>query len=77
MQVDIMCRAEAAITIKQNKKNWRRGHLYNERVFVHCLIMAQRQRLVNIFSKAAQGKEGKKKRNCGHADGERRKNMNI
>ena len=39
--------------------------------------MAQRQRLVNIFSKAAQGKEGKKKRNCGHADGERRKNMNI
>jgi len=52
MQVDRMCSAEAAIIIKQNKKQ-RGGHLFNKRVIVHCLIMAQRQRLVNILSKAA------------------------
>ena len=40
------------ITIKQNKKQ-RGGHLFNKRVIVQCLIMAQRQRLVNILSKAA------------------------
>ena len=54
MQVDRMCSAEAAITIKLNKqKKQRGGHLFNKRVIVHCLIMAQRQRLVNILSKAA------------------------
>ena len=47
-----MFSAEAAITIKQNKKR-RGGKLFNERVIVHCLIIAQRQRLVNILSKAA------------------------
>ena len=53
MQVDGMYRAEAAITIKQNKKR-RREQLFNERaVILHCLIMAQRQRLVNILSIAA------------------------
>jgi len=29
------------------------GHLFNERVIAHCLIMAQRQRLVNILLKTA------------------------
>ena len=62
MQVQT-CRAEAAITIKQNQQC--ECHLYNERVIVHCLIVAQRQRLVNILSKAAPymdgQREGKKK----------------
>ena len=44
---------ETAITIKQNKQKKREGHLFNERVIVHCLKMAQRQRLVNILSKEA------------------------
>ena len=51
MQVDRMFNAEATITIKQNQKTERKGHLYNERVIVHCLIMVQRQRL--FLSKAA------------------------
>ena len=37
---------------KTNKKQTR-VHLFNERVIAHCLIMAQRQRLVNIPSKTA------------------------
>ena len=45
-----MSRAEAAITIKQNKEKQRGVHLYNKRMILHCLIMAQR--LVNILSKA-------------------------
>jgi len=53
MQVDRMFSAETAITIKQNKTKRRGGKLFNERVIVHCLIIAQRQRLVNILSKAA------------------------
>ena len=79
MQVDRMCSAEAAIIIKQNKKQ-RGGHLFDKRVIVHCLIMAQRQRLVNILSKSAingRGKGGKKKRTCRRADEERRKKINI
>ena len=44
MQVDRICSAEAAIKINQNKQKKRRGHLFNERVIVHCLIMAQRHR---------------------------------
>ena len=44
MQVYRMYSAEAAITIKQNQqKSEGGGHLINERVIVHCLIMAQRQ----------------------------------
>jgi len=53
MQVDRMCSAEAAITIKQNKQKTEGGHLFNERMSLHCLIMAQRQPLVNILSTAA------------------------
>ena len=45
MQVDRMCRAEAAITIKQNKTKKKGGHLSNERVIVHCLILAQKNKL--------------------------------
>ncbi len=53
MQIDRMYSAEAAITIKQNQQKSEGGHLINERVIVHCLIMAQRQRIVKMFSKAA------------------------
>ena len=49
LQVDRMCSAEAAITINQNKQKIKK----NERVIVHCLIMAQRQWIVNILLKAA------------------------
>ena len=46
-----MVRAEAAITIKQNKKKTEIGrHPYNEKGDRACLIMAQRQRLMNILS---------------------------
>ena len=48
-----MCSAEAAITNKQYKQKTERGHLFNERVIVYGLIMAQRQWLLNILSKAA------------------------
>jgi len=53
IQVDRMCSAEAAIKIKQNKQKRRGGYLFNERVILHCLILAQRQQLVNNRSKAA------------------------
>ena len=57
-----MCRAETAISIKQNKKQKQRGvHLYKKRVIVLCLIMAQKQRLINIPSKAAYKLMGKRK----------------
>ena len=53
--------------IKTNKKQ-RGGHLFNERVIVHCLIMAQRQLLVNILFKEAPPMDGearsKKKKTC-------------
>ena len=55
-----MCRSKAAITIKQNKTKRREGHLYNERVIVHCLKMAQRQGLVTIFLKAAPKMDGQR-----------------
>ena len=45
MQVDRMCSAKAATTISKTNKKQTWGHLFNERVIVHCLIMAQRQRL--------------------------------
>ena len=61
MQVDKMFSAEAAITIGQTKHKRREGYPYNERVIVHCLIMAHRQRaLVNIFSKATLGMDGQR-----------------
>ena len=41
---------------------------------MHCLIMAQRQRLDYINGRA---KRGKKKRNCGRTGRERRKKMHI
>ena len=54
MQVDKMFSTKGAITIKENKtKKRREGHLYNEMVIVQFLIMAQRQKLVNILSKVA------------------------
>ena len=57
-----MCSAKAASTIKQNKiKNREGGHLFNERVVVHCLKMAQRQRLVNILSKTDGQSEARKR----------------
>ena len=45
---------------------------------MHCFIMAQRQLIVSISS-AINGRAegGKKKRNCGRADEEKRKKMNI
>ena len=61
MQVHRMFSAEAAITIKQNKKKRRGVHLYNERVILHCLIISQRQRPVSILSKAEQRKARKSK----------------
>ena len=61
MQVDKMFSAEAAITIGQTKHKRREGYPYNERVIVHCLIMAHWQRpLINIFSKAALGMDGQR-----------------
>jgi len=49
-----MFRAEAAFPIKQNKKKLKRGgHFCNERVKVHCLIMDQRELLLNILLKTA------------------------
>ena len=57
-----MCRAETAISIKQNKKTkTERGTSIQKRVIVHCLIMAQKQRLINIPSKAAYKLMGKRK----------------
>jgi len=51
MQVDRMFRADAAITIKQNKTKTERGGILTiKRGIVHCLIMVQRQRLINILS---------------------------
>ena len=49
MQADRMCRAEAAITIQKKTFFLKRrgGHPYNEWLIVHCLKMAQKQRLVN------------------------------
>ena len=64
---------------KTNKKT-ERGYLYNERVIVHCLKMAQKQRLVNMYSnqqRNGRAKGSKKKRTCRRAEGERRKKMNI
>ena len=54
MQVDRMCSTDAAITIKQNKQKLKKNREEEERVIVHCLLKAQRQRLVNILSKAAR-----------------------
>ena len=72
MQVDRMCRAETEITIKQNK---------NDRVIVHELYNSAKSviRKHSFNSSVINGrtKEYKKKRNCRHADGERRKKMNI
>ena len=45
--VDRMFSAEAAITIKQNKKKQRGVHLYNQMVTLHCLIIAQRQQIID------------------------------
>ena len=67
MQVDRMCSAEAAITIKQNKQKQRGGHLFNERVIVHCLTC------IHSFKSSAineRAKGNKKKRTCRRADGE-------
>ena len=60
MQVDRMCSTEAAIISMENKQKQRGEHLFNERVIVHCLIIAQRQRLVNILLKAAPKMDGKR-----------------
>ena len=53
MQVDRMGSAKAATTISKTNKKQTGEHLFNERVIVHCLMIAQRQRLVNILSKTA------------------------
>ena len=79
MQVDRVFRANAAFIFKQNKRKRKGGHLYNVMVIVHCLIMELATRK-NCFKRSAingRAKGSKKKRNCGRADGERRKKTNI
>ena len=82
MQVDKMFSAEAAITIGQTKHKRREGYLYNgkgDRALSYNGAQAAPTHKHFFKSSARYGraKGGKKKRNCGRADGERRKKMNI
>ena len=57
-----MCKAEATITIKQNKQKTERGTFIQwkgDRALSY--IMAKRQWFVNILSKAAQKREARNK----------------
>ena len=48
------------LQISKIKQKRRGKDLCNERVIVHCLIMAQRRRLVNILSKTAPLMDGQR-----------------
>ena len=81
MHVDRMCSAEATITIKQDKQKTERGtSIQWKGDHELSYICANTATLKHSFKSSAMNgrvKGRKKKRTCRHADGERRKNMNI
>ena len=75
-----MLRAEAAITIKQNKKKERGTSIQykgDPKLSHNGAKTATHKHSFKSSAINGWAKRGKKKRNCGRADGERRKNMNI
>ena len=74
-----MFSADAAITNKQNKTERERSmQLKGDPVLsFNGAKTAARKHSFKNSTINGRAKGGNKKRNCGHADGERRKNMNI
>ena len=75
-----MFSAETAITIKQNKKTERGTSIQwkgNPALSYNGAKTATRKHAFKSSVIYGPAKGGKEKRNCGRADGERRKNMNI
>ena len=80
MQVERMFRFEAVISIKQNKKKGE-GYIYTKKgdpaMSYNGAKTPTRKHSFRSSAINGRAKRGKKKRNCGRTDGERRKTMNI